>query len=92
MAASKPIIEAKTCAAGRTSKVELLMLVSDVMVISRLKKYTMPFLWNSWNVYDTEDRCSSVQQICIQTVVALLGPICIALVSLTAGWQVFKYR
>ena len=29
--------KAETCAAGRVSKIELLMLVSEVMVISRLK-------------------------------------------------------
>ena len=29
--------KAKTCAAGRANKIELLMLISDTMVISRLR-------------------------------------------------------
>ena len=40
----------QTYAAGRASNTELLMLVLDLKVDYRLKKYFKVFLWNVWNV------------------------------------------
>ena len=37
MAATKSTVLGKTCSAGGASKLELLMRVSDILVISRLK-------------------------------------------------------
>ena len=46
----KQPFQAKTCAAGRASKIEMLVLVFRSHGDFYAEKYSKAFLWNSWNV------------------------------------------
>ena len=47
-------LQAKSYAAGRANKTELLMLVSDFKVNSRLKNTQRNFQWNRWNTLNED--------------------------------------
>ena len=48
------LLYSKSYAAGRASNTELLMLVSDFKVNSRLKNTQRNFQWNPWNVLNED--------------------------------------
>ena len=47
-------LQAKSYAAGRANNTQLLMLVSDVKVNSRLKNTQRNFQWNPWNALNED--------------------------------------